>query len=90
MAEYDLRPYAGRPILFVARDRGVEEDADPQFGWGGLASDGMEIHEVPGDHNTMFGEPHVQIMAQRLQACLDRAQAVARGEVAGPATEVAR
>ena len=38
-----------------------------------MVSDGLEIHDVPGKSEGMFGEPNVRVLAQKLQACLDRA-----------------
>jgi amino acid adenylation domain-containing protein len=48
---------------------------DPTWGWGQLSAEPVEIHVVPGDHLTMMAEPHVQVLAERLRACLDNAQA---------------
>jgi hypothetical protein len=38
-----------------------------------MALGGVEIHEVPGDHLSMFQEPHVQVLAEKLRACIDKA-----------------
>jgi amino acid adenylation domain-containing protein len=79
MAKFATQRYkpavAETPVtLFVARERGVDIDADPLFGWGGLARRGLTIIETPGDHHTIFDEPHVQTLAARLQECLDAAR----------------
>ncbi len=49
------------------------ERSSPRPGWRALAA-GLEVHTVPGDHITMLAEPHVQVLAERLNACLDAAQ----------------
>ena len=48
---------------------------DSTFGWSQLSMEAVEIHSVPGDHVTMMVEPHVQILAERLRASLEKAQA---------------
>lgn len=70
---YVPKPYAGRIVLF--RARGTKEigirDAEKK-GWGALASGGVEVWEVPGDHVTLIQEPHVQVLGSQLRECLDR------------------
>lgn len=76
--QYVPRLYHGRPVLFVVSERAEEEEGvmpDPQFGWGQLASGGIAIHQVPGGHETMWEEPHIAVLAERLQACLAEAAA---------------
>ncbi len=46
-------------------------DQDPQLGWGRLAGGGLEIHDVPGDHESIFREPHIQVLAEKLSNCLE-------------------
>lgn len=48
---------------------------DPAMGWDKVSSEPVEIYSVPGDHNTMLAEPHVRVLAEKLRACLDKAQA---------------
>jgi amino acid adenylation domain-containing protein len=36
---------------------------DPQLGWGAVACGGLTVYEMPGEHDTMFLEPHVQRLA---------------------------
>jgi thioesterase domain-containing protein len=75
---YRPHSYAGRVVLFRSTDRPPYEDA--AAAWRELLGDGLEIHDVPGDHQTMFGEPHVGILAKDLQICLDAAQGAAAGD----------
>jgi acyl transferase domain-containing protein/thioesterase domain-containing protein/acyl carrier protein len=42
-------------------------------GWGPWA-DGVDIFEVPGDHDSMVLEPNVRVIAQRLRECIDAAE----------------
>ncbi len=50
-------------------------------GWGPYA-DRVEVHEVPGDHDSMVLEPNVRVLAQRLRACLAGVENEARPLVA--------
>jgi thioesterase domain-containing protein len=71
---YIPQPYRGRATLF----RASEEAADSQeltLGWEELAAEGVDLHWVPGNHHTMVREPHVQVLAKQLRACLEQSQA---------------
>lgn len=48
---------------------------DQALGWGQLAGGGIKIYNVPGNHYTMFAEPHVQQLAKQLQSCFDESLA---------------
>ena len=73
LAKYKPQAYTGNLVLFQRSDRPVGLPYDPLFGWGKLVSK-LEIHEIPGDHRDMFLEPKVQLLAEKLNACLLRAQ----------------
>ena len=62
--------YPGKITLFPPSDRSVGEYHDPQQGWGSLALGGVEIHHVTGNHLTMLSEPNVEVVAEKLAACL--------------------
>ena len=77
--DYVPQVYPGRAILFRVSEP-VEEwlewhSVDPQLGWGRVVTGGLETHEIPGNHLNMFNEPYVQVLAEKLQACLEQAQA---------------
>jgi thioesterase domain-containing protein len=71
--DYRTEPFKGRVTLFNAAERDSALIPDPQYGWVGLARE-IEVHEVPGNHDTMLTEPNVTALAQRLNECLVRAQ----------------
>jgi amino acid adenylation domain-containing protein len=51
----------------------MEKDAllnDPFKGWGKLAAGGIDLHVVPGGHFSMMREPHAEVLAGRLRACV--------------------
>ncbi len=64
MRNYVPQPYPGRVIFFRASLRDPFNPQNPELGWQNLAMEGLEIHEVPGNHITMNFPPHVQVMAE--------------------------
>ena len=40
-------------------------------------AEGVEIHLIPGSHRSVIKEPNVQLLAEKLKACLDLAQSEA-------------
>ena len=42
--------------------------------WEQYVQDGVEVHRVTGDHDSMVLEPHVRVLASELKACLNKAQ----------------
>jgi len=71
---YQLKVYSGHVTLFRSTDRiiGVGAYLDPELGWGNLARGGLEIYDVPNTHLGMLEEPYVQVLAEKLNACIDK------------------
>jgi aspartate racemase len=69
---YKPGSYNGKLTLFRSTERagGTSEILDPLLGWGVFANGGIEVVDCPSDHLGMLGEPHVQIVAQNLKACI--------------------
>jgi thioesterase domain-containing protein len=68
---YQPRPYAGRVRLLRATEVSpLVAEVGPDLGWAGLATEGVEVFDVPGTHHTLVTEPHVQVVAAVLQECL--------------------
>jgi amino acid adenylation domain-containing protein len=68
---YKPKPYAGKVVLFRAMERDPFEGCqDYALGWGALATEGLHIYDVPGDHVGILKEPNVRVMANYLQAYL--------------------
>ncbi|MFN6465859.1 MAG: non-ribosomal peptide synthetase [Nostoc sp. DedVER02] len=78
VSEYIFSPYLGRAILLrtedANRDEAIGTRYDPQFGWGNLVTEGLDIHYVPGSHLDLLKEPNVQVLAEILRNCLTQAQ----------------
>lgn len=84
---YRPQPYDGSVFLIRSTDDlpADANDDDPTLGWGALARGGVEIHAVPGSHDTMVQPPHVTALADCLRARLD-ASAATRPEKAAAQT----
>lgn len=72
---YIPQPYRGRATLFRASEEAVAGSQDLTLGWEKLATEGVALHWIPGNHLTMVREPHVQVLAKQLRACLEQSQA---------------
>ncbi|HLC29920.1 MAG TPA: thioesterase domain-containing protein, partial [Dehalococcoidia bacterium] len=83
MDRYMPHAYPGRVVLFLARHNPQSSYRhDPRLAWRKLATGKWEVEDVPGSHVGMLTEPHVRVLAEKLQACLPRAQTDAPGEQA--------
>jgi surfactin family lipopeptide synthetase A len=74
--DYTLRIYPGRVILFRSSRRPLMQFRDPHAGWSAYAGQGLEIHEIAGDHNSILLEPQVRVVAEQLKASLAPTQAI--------------
>jgi thioesterase domain-containing protein len=68
---YSPQHYAGSLVLFRVQDRGPEYDGDPSMGWSSSASEGVQVHVVPGTHVHMMTMPSVGFIAAKLATYLD-------------------
>jgi amino acid adenylation domain-containing protein len=75
LRSYRPKVYPGAITLFqaIGMPAGVKEK--PQDGWAKLAAGGLETYLVPGYFAQMVYEPRVQLLADQLRACLDKALA---------------
>ncbi|MFN2509793.1 MAG: hypothetical protein ABR589_13640, partial [Chthoniobacterales bacterium] len=65
---YQLRPFRGRIDLFrTAENQPSPEifEPEPLLGWSGMATEGIEVHDLPGGHGDYLREPHVNVLAQK-------------------------
>ncbi|SMX32894.1 type I polyketide synthase [Maliponia aquimaris] len=91
IAGYRVRPWDGRVVLYrpplsgkwtvsggalVNSERTyVTHDND----WGTMVP-GVEVHEVPGDHDSMVLEPNVRVLAALMRAAIEEAEAASGGK----------
>lgn len=69
---YAPRPYTGRVVLFRTARFQTGRFRDPTLGWGELVVGGLEVHELPGNHQGVFQEPVVAMLARKLSPYLPR------------------
>jgi amino acid adenylation domain-containing protein len=77
-SEKALRNYVLKPLnitldLFRAKKRTFYMEDFEFLGWKPFALKGVNVHEIPGEHNTIFAPPNDKEFAEVLQKCLDRA-----------------
>ena len=70
---YQLKPYNIKVDLFRAVKRTFYMDDFENLGWTPYAEKGVRIHDIPGEHNTIFKAPNNIVFAEVLQKCLDEA-----------------
>ena len=65
--DYVPQVYPGNAILFSASD--LTNAYDVEDGWRKLVGH-LEVHQVPGNHLDIIKEPHVRVLADKLELCL--------------------
>lgn len=65
---YEPRAYGGKMLLFRSLEEPRGALLDRFLGWKPFVARGVEVVWVPGDHFTMFSDPGVQLMAERIRA----------------------
>ncbi|MBV7336777.1 amino acid adenylation domain-containing protein [Chloroflexi bacterium TSY] len=65
-SRYKPQRYAGRVTLFKT----ATKYRDLTWGWGDIAANGVALHQIPGHHMNLLRSPQVQVLAEKLSACL--------------------
>ena len=73
---YEPQPFKGRVALLRATEQPYGIVPAPTNGWSSMAVGSLEVRDVPGHHGAIMREPRVRVLAQELDACLLRAQAL--------------
>jgi len=68
---YQLTPYNGTIDLFRCGNHSFYMDDFEYLGWKAYAK-GINVHDVPGDHNRIFKKPFDSTFAKTLQTCIDQ------------------
>jgi thioesterase domain-containing protein len=79
---YARRKYSGRITVFSPVQGPAWVDHHPDMGWEGIADEGLEIYEL-GSYAHMIFEPFVGDLANRLAACIEKAQAIPQPNSSG-------
>ncbi|NEU79518.1 type I polyketide synthase [Nostoc sp. UIC 10630] len=74
MRNYVPQTYSGQVVFFLATERDAYNAQSPELPWLELATSGVKIIPVPGNHITMHNLPHVQVLAEKLRLKLDEAR----------------
>lgn len=64
---YQLQTYSGQASIFWSEYQDLYIDKYPDLGWGDFVTGGLTVQHIPGDHNTLMAEPHVRVLAEKLQ-----------------------
>jgi amino acid adenylation domain-containing protein len=68
---YKPRPYAGRLTLFRASEQ--DDSRGPyDLGWSAIFSGGVDVHDLTGDHERIFLEPNIDLLARSLRETLSK------------------
>jgi thioesterase domain-containing protein len=68
-------PYAGRLTLFVPEGPAIARPFQHVRSWQRVAGGRLDVDVVPGDHTSFVRVAHARVLAQRLAARLDAAEA---------------
>jgi hypothetical protein len=84
LGRYTVKFYPGKITLMRALE--FEQTGatrrNPTLGWETLAGGGLEIHDVPGGHTSMFEEPNVGTLAETLKTVLPSFESKPENETA--------
>ena len=72
IANYHLKPADLKVTLFRAKQQDEYMHDITYLGWKPFALKGVDIHDVPGDHYSIFTPPNDAVFAEVLQEVLDR------------------
>jgi iturin family lipopeptide synthetase A len=70
VAAYAPKIFPGKVTLFRAQNPNDGFEYAHDLGWSDFAEGGVEIHHIPGAHETMFFDPNVKILAAKLEAAI--------------------
>jgi thioesterase domain-containing protein/acyl carrier protein len=83
---YAMSLYPGRVTLLKASEEPSGKSSDTTLGWSSWVAGGVEVIVVPGNHASMVYQPYVEVLANKLSACISQVQvaAIQAGEIDSP------
>jgi amino acid adenylation domain-containing protein len=72
LANYRPRAYQGRITLYRTRAEALFRSHTTDKGWGNLASNGVDVIFVPGNHRNLYEEPYAPSLAKEIEIALER------------------
>jgi thioesterase domain-containing protein/acyl carrier protein len=73
-AKYHPKPHRGRVVLIRSLKRTFGFGHVLDLGWSELLGDDLEICETPGNHYTIYMQPNVDALADKMDSCLRKAE----------------
>jgi len=67
---YTPQVYAGRVVLFKAKERNAFNPDNSEISWAKMVNGELDVYEIPGNHLTMNFSPNVEVMAERMKTYL--------------------
>ena len=68
-----IREFDGNILLVRAQDNYYNNEFSNDLGWSNFVKGKVEVIYVPGDHNTIFWPPNVDVMAEKIKVDLEKA-----------------
>jgi FkbH-like protein len=82
LTDHVEQPYPGQVTLLRTRGQPLICSFEPDFCWGRLAREGVQVKPIPGSHENIFMEPNVKQLAKELETCLAQAGAQTQTQTA--------
>ena len=73
-AKYRPKPYSGPVVLIRSTQRTFGFGHVLDLGWSDILGQNLEIRETPGNHYTIYMEPNVDALANKMNTCLRQAE----------------
>ncbi|MHC5760763.1 thioesterase domain-containing protein, partial [Nostoc sp.] len=79
LKKYVPSVYPGQ-VTFMQIDERVEKTESlnskyvRQLGWDNLVAGELDIHYIPGNHDSILKEPNVQVLSTKLKVCLEKSR----------------
>ena len=67
---YEARVYPGEAILFQASEGASKRSDSSRLTWYELAAGGLEVYKLPGDRMSLYEEPNIRVLIDKLKTCL--------------------
>jgi thioesterase domain-containing protein len=67
--------YPGRLTLFMCTEDSSRSAKDSRLAWGRVATDGLEVRVLPGNHLSVMKEPLLKNLADQLTTVIDKPSA---------------
>lgn len=74
LQKYRPQPYPGSIVIFLVNQPLTKYSHGLRMRWKNYAGNGIEVHTIPGNHHTLLREPHVQLLAEKLNEYLSVVQ----------------